>query len=288
MRGGCGLRIFNARILLAVVGITAGAALLLAGLAAFGVYVQTLFDVMDQADRSPIFWYLVFVEAGVVLTVIGGFFVVLGVWTYRDPQVHLAFLGGSLLALLMVGIVAGVYVAVERGETERARKQRTQARAVRRELARTMHRLERLEVVRLGDDGFTAELTASGERTGTYRWTLIVASGGTEFLRETDMLKLEAGDTTFRHRVAYRDLFRTCNVLADFSRVPVCVDGTGARTFWTVEARLRLRNEVLPPGPVSVGPGWDRSSKRTQLVLDTFTQDGTVDVREARRPPEVR
>lgn len=277
----------DARTLLVAAGITVGAVLLLAGLAGLGFYVYTVIDVMGDADRSLIFWYLVFAEIGVGLLVAGGFFVGLAIWTHRDPEVHPVFLGGSLLALLMVGITGGVYLLVERESEKRARKHRAEARATRQELARTMHRLERLEVARLGEDGFTVRLAASGQRADTYRLTLTVASGRTEFLRTTEHLALAPGDTTFRRRVAYRDLFRTCDTLEDASRVAVCVDGAGTQDFWTVQARLTLRDEVSPGGPVSaaLGPDWDRSSKRTQLVLDTFTENGIVEVRGARREP---
>lgn len=281
------MRFLNARTLLVAAGITVGAVFLLAGLAGLGFYAYTVIDVMDGADRSLIFWYLVFAEAGVVLLGAGGFFVGLAVWTHRDPDLHSVFLGGSLLALLVVGIAGVGYLLVEWESEERARKRWARTHATRQKLARTMHRLERLEVTRLGEDGFTVQLAASGQRADTYRLTLTVSSGRTEFLRATEHLVLASGDTSFRRRVAYRDLFKTCDTTAEASRVPVCVDGAGARTFWTVEARLTLRDEASPGGPVSVelDPAWDRSSKRVQLMLDTFTENGTVDVREARRKP---
>lgn len=275
----------GARTLLAVVAGFVGVVLFVLGLASLGVYVHTVLEVMDAADRSPIFWYLVFVVIGLILVVVGSYFLVLGVWTYRNPETSLTLVGGSLVVLLLAATGIAGYVVIEQKSTEQRRRRRAHRQALREELERSMHRLEGLEVARLGDDGFTVELSVSGRRAGPYRLTLVVSEAHTEFLRKTEVLELAAGDTTLRRRIAYRDLFRTCDTVADSSRVPVCVDGTGARSFFAVTARLTLKDAALSGDPVNVGPGWNRSSKRTELTLDTFTEDGTVTVREARREP---
>lgn len=273
------------RILLAAAAGLLGAVLILAGLWAIGAYVATLIEVWDAPDRSAIFWHLVFVEAGVVLLVLGGYFLVLGIRTGRNPDASLALVGGSLGVLLLAGVLLGLYVTLEDRMVRRQRRERRQVQAALQERQRTMHRLRRLEVANLDEEGFTVELAASGRRSGTYDLNLSVRSDRVEFLRRSESLRLGADTAVLRRRIEYRDLFRTCDTVADPSRVPVCVDGVGARSFFTVEARLTLTGPDLPGEFLNVGPDWNQTTRRVEVVLDTLRRDGTVTVQKAARRP---
>ncbi len=74
------------RKLLPVVSIAVGIILMITGFFGLVSYIVTLFESLNLADQSLIFWYLPFFLFGIVFLIIGILFIVMGFKSFRGNE----------------------------------------------------------------------------------------------------------------------------------------------------------------------------------------------------------
>ena len=102
--------------LLSVISIAAGIILIITGLFGIVSYIVTLFESLNLADQSLIFWYLPFLLLGIVFLIIGILYIVMGLKSlsgneaaYKTTKVLLIILSFIILILVVLVIVNSTF-----------------------------------------------------------------------------------------------------------------------------------------------------------------------------------
>lgn len=278
----------RSRQIISISCIITGVLLVIAGLICIGVYVVTVSDVWSEPDRSPIFWYLVFVFAGLILIATGTFFIITGIRAYRDEESELRKAGyalgifGTFLLLLITSAIYSEWSA------DRRRSEMQQHRDRLSKLGSTMHTISNVEISDFNDRSFSFRIATSGKIRGTYSLRTKISSSQADFIESVEEITLDPGNTELTRHVTFERLFRKCFSEFRGKGMYECIENTEAQSFFTIELELAVVKSRGEPVTDSV---YDdtvlKSTGKAEFRTDTYAQNQTVTVKNF-RPVESR
>ena len=229
------------------VSIVLGVLLTAAGVAAIGFYIFSVVTVMDEPDRSLIFWYSVFLYFGLIISSLGAYFIVVG-WKATKGSKRAALLAQRSLLLFTIIVALLVIRYLWQGFEMKNEQAAYQAKMENfRALERRIHKIEQIEITDFGSNGFNLRLSTSGSLFGRYRIILRVRNTQALFLEKEQTLQLLDSRVKNTMEVSFEQLFQKCFDEFRNSNIYVCIPGAGtANTRFTVEARLFPTEATLP------------------------------------------
>jgi hypothetical protein len=106
----------NKQKLISIFSILSGIILALMGMLGIGVYLFSGIAVLDQPDKSIIFWYLPILFIGIILLCMAVYFIIIGLRShkgkdtdYRLAKNSLIILSVCFFILLVIGIVNSIF-----------------------------------------------------------------------------------------------------------------------------------------------------------------------------------
>ncbi|MDX1670980.1 MAG: hypothetical protein R3211_01460 [Balneolaceae bacterium] len=229
------------------VSIVLGVLLTAAGVAAIGFYIFSVVTVMDEPDRSLIFWYSVFLYFGLIISSLGAYFIVVG-WKATKGSKRAALLTQRSVLLFTIIVALLVIRYLWQGFEMKNEQAAYQAKMENfRALERRIHKIEQIEITDFGSNGFNLRLSTSGSLFGRYRIILRVRNTQALFLEKEQTLQLLDSRVKNTMEVSFEQLFQKCFDEFRNSNIYVCIPGAGtANTRFTVEARLFPTEATLP------------------------------------------
>lgn len=270
---------FNFKQFISICSVIAGAILTLLGLGSIGVYVYSVIQVMDQADRSIIFWYFILVIIGFFLIGVGIYFVIIGFRAYRGKKSDarlVTYSLGVLGTVLIVLILAGLY---NEKITEQQRAERLEQDQIIEHLQAEMHRIEQVKIEQFNENSFTFRISVSEGLEGDYVLHLKIYNSQAAFLEESKEITIDSGSTQIKRQVSFEQLFSKCADEYSDSNIYVCIENTGAKSFFTIESELTLiKDKENTISEIDDLAAILKSLGETEFALDTFTKNRTVQV----------
>jgi len=92
----------NKQKLISTFSILSGIILALMGMLGIGVYLFSGIAVLDQPDKSIIFWYLPILFIGITLLVIAVYFIIIGFKSFRGSESEYRLAKNSLMVLTVI------------------------------------------------------------------------------------------------------------------------------------------------------------------------------------------
>ena len=267
------------RKFIAISSVTVGVLLVLLGITSIGFYIYSVIDVLNKADKSIIFWYLVFVLIGITLVPAGIYFIWIGYKSSKEENyTGLAkYSLGGLGAIILVVILS---VTFREWSADKTRAERIKQEEVQKSLAAGMHHIERIEIDEFDQTGFSFSVHISEGEEGIYQLKTSIDDGQAVFLEEAEDIELDRSKTKATRYVSFEQLFQKCFDEFHESNIYVCIENTGAKSFFTLESQLilikdkqqkitHIKNNV---SMTSVG--------KTEFAMDTFTENMKVKVND--------
>jgi len=100
------------RKLLPAISVAVGITLSITGLFGLVSYIFTLFESLNQADQSLIFWYLPFLLFGFMFLIIGILYIVMGLKSFRGNEASYKTTKVLLIILFFIILILVVLVIV--------------------------------------------------------------------------------------------------------------------------------------------------------------------------------
>ena len=99
-------------------------------------------------------------------------------------------------------------------------------------------------------------------------------------MEEAEEIELDNSKTKLIRHVSFEQLFQKCFDEFQESNIYVCIDNTGAKSFFTLESQLTLIKDKQKKinnikNNVSL-----RSAEKTEFTMDTFTENMKVKVND--------
>lgn len=262
---------------IAISSIIAGVLLFLVGITSIGFYIYSVIDVLNKADRSIIFWHLIFVSMGITLVVLGIYFIWLGYTSSKKKNyVGLAkFSLGGIGAIIVVFALSGIF---SEWSADKTRSERIKQEEVQKSLAAEMHLIERIEIDEFDQTGFSFSVHISEGLKGSYQLKTSIDNRQTTFLEETEEVNLESTKTRFVRYVSFEQLFQKCFDEFLGSNIYVCIENAGTKSFFTLASQLTLikdEQQIITNLKNNVSL---TSVGKTKFSMDTFTKNGDVKV----------
>jgi len=263
------------------ISIAAGGILCLAGLASIGIYVYAVIQALDTADRSVIYWYLVFVFTGLTLIGIGIYFIIIGYRAKKNPPAadlaknSLMVLGAVITFLFITGIYNEL-------RTNEWRKLHNELEKSGKELEQNMHKISRLNIEKYDENGFMYSLNLTGNIEGRYTLATKIYNRQADFLTRSERIDLSPGTKNITRHISFERMFEKCFEEYVNRNIYVCVDNSGAESIFTLEVVVTLiRTDREDVGALEDIPNIRlNSSRETFIRIDTFTRKQHVEVNE--------
>jgi len=256
-----------------------GVVLFLLGIANIGFYVYSVVDAQDKADQSVIFWYLFFVFMGITLVCAGIYFIWIGYKSRKEENYAelVKYLLSGLAAVLVVMILAGTF---SEWSAAKKRSKRIEQEEVRNSLAAEMHHIDRIEINKFDQTGFSFSVHISEGLEGSYRLKTSIDNKQAVFLEEAEEVSLDNSKTRITRHISFEQLFQKCFDEFQGSNIYVCIENTGAKSLFTLKLQLiliedkeqiitKIRDEVMLT-----------STGKTEFSMDTFTKNRQVKVND--------
>lgn len=269
----------DSRKYIAACSIIAGILLFLLGITSIGFYIYSVIDVLgNKADQSVIFWHLVFVLVGISLAGTGSYFIWIGYKSFKKEDKYVKVVKhslGGLGALLIVLILSGIF---SKWSADKNRSERIKKEEIQNSLATEMHHIDRIEIDRFNQTGFNFSIHISGGMEGHYRLNTSISNRQAVFLEETEEVNINSSKTSITRRISFDQLFQKCFDEFRGSNIHLCIENTGAKSFFTLESRLILIKDK-DQRITNVRDGIELvSAGETEFSMDTFTKNGAVQV----------
>ena len=271
----------DSRKFLVAISIVVGIILFLLGIASIGFYIYSVVDALENADQSVIFWYLVFVLIGITLVAAGIYSIWIGYKSSKEENyaVLAKYSLGVLGAIIIVLILSGTF---SEWSADKTRSERMKQEEVQKSMAAEMHHIELIEIDEFDQTGFSFAVHISEGAEGSYLLKTSIDDGQAVFLEEAEEIELDSSKRKVIRYVSFEQLFQKCFDEFQGSNIYVCIENTGAKSFFTLESQLilikdkqqtiiNIRNNVRLT-----------SAGKTEFSLDTFTNDMEVKVNDFR------
>lgn len=265
------------RKFLAISAVISGVILIFLGTTSIGFYLYSVMDVLDNADHSAIFWYLIFVLIGIILAGLGIYFIRIGYMSYKDKNYT------GLTAYSLVGLAAIIITLIFTGtirewSADKMRSERLEQEDIHSSIAADRHHIEQVVIDAFDETGFRYSVHISEGAEGRYQLITTVADAQATFLKESEEIGLDSSGKKVIRYVSFEELFERCFGEFQESDMYACIENTGATTFFTLEAQLipikaqqqtmiNIRNDNRL---VSAG--------KAEFSLDTFTENMKVKI----------
>lgn len=267
----------TSRKFIAISAAILGVLLIFLGITSIGFYLYSVMDVQDNADQSAIFWYLIFVLIGIILAGTGIYFIRIGYMSYKDKNYT------GLTAYSLVGFAAIIITLIFTGtirewSTDKMRSERLEQEDIHSSIAADMHHIEQVVIDAFDETGFRYSVHISEGAEGRYQLITTVSDGQATFLKESEEIGLERSGKKVIRNVSFEELFESC--LGEFqdSDMYVCIENTGATTFFTLESQLI---PIKGQQQTMTGLRYDNrlvSVGKAEFSLDTFTENMEVKI----------
>lgn len=265
----------------AITSIVAGVLLFVLGIASIVFYIYSVVDAPDKANQSVIFWYFVFVLIGITLVAAGFYLIWIGYKSRKDDnyaalaKYSLGLIGAIIIVLILTG-------TFREWSVDKTRSEIINQEEVLKSLTAEMHHIEQIKIDEFDQTGFSFEVHISEGAEGSYRLETSIDDGQAIFLENTEEIKLESSKTKIIRYVPFDELFQKCFDEFMKSNMYVCIENTGARTFFTLESQLILiKNKQQTINNIRNNESLTSAGK-TEFSLDTFTKGKEVKVSDFR------
>lgn len=269
----------ESRTFVAAGSIIAGIVLFLLGIASIGFYIYSVVDVLDKADQSVIFWYLVLVFIGITMVSAGTYFIWIGYKSRKEEKyAGLAkYSLGGLGAVLVILILAGIF---SEWSADKTRSEIIKQEEIQKSLAAGMHHIERIEIDKFDQTGFSFSVHISEGEEGIYRFKTSIANKQAVFLEKTEEVSLDSSKTRITRYISFKQLFQKCFDEFRGSNIYICIENTGSKSFFTLESQLIL----ITDDQQTITDIRDKvtltSDGKTEFSMDTFTKNMEVKVND--------
>lgn len=266
------------RKFIAVCSIIAGVLLFLLGITSIGFYIYSVIDVLDKADQSVIFWHLVFVFMGIALVGTGSYFIWIGYKSHKGEEKYkelAKYSLGGLGAVLIVLILSGIF---SEWSADKKRFERIKEEEMQKSLAAEMHHIDRIEIDEFNQTGFSFSVHISDGMEGSYRLSTSIYNRQAVFLEKTEEVSLTSSKTRITRFISFNQLFQKCFDEFQGSNIYVCIEYTGAKSFFTLESQLILIKDKEQKITKLRDKIELTSAGKTEFSMDTFTKNQEVEV----------
>ena len=269
------------RKFIAISSITAGVLLFLLGIASIGFYIYSVVDALEKADQSVIFWYLIFVLMGITLVAAGIYLIWIGYKSSKEEN----YAGLTKYSLVVLGAIIVVLIlsgTFSEWSADKARSERIKQEEVQKSLEAEMHHIELIEIDEFDLTGFSFAVHISEGTGGSYHLKTSIDDGQAVFLEETEEIELDSSKKKVIRYVSFEQLFQKCFDEFQGSNIYVCIENTGAKSFFRLESQLILikdKQQTITNIRNNVSL---TSAGKTEFSLDTFTKDMEVKVDDFR------
>lgn len=263
------------------ISITAGGVLCLAGIGFIGVYVYSVIQALDTADRSVIYWYLVFVFTGLTLIGFGIYFIIIGYRAMKDSRAaelarnSLMVLGAVITFLF----ITGIYNQLRTNEWQ---MQHTELEKAGKKLEQGMHKITRLNIEQSDENGFRYSYDLTGNIEGHYTLATRIYNRQADFFTRSEMVTLSPGTKNITGRISFERMFEKCFDEYANRNIYVCIDNSGAESIFTLEVNVTLtRTGQKNVNALKEVPNIRlESSRELDIRIDTFTRNQRVIVKK--------
>lgn len=265
------------RKFIVISSIIVGVIMLLLGLASNIFYIYSVIHVLDTPDQSIIFWYLVFVFIGIALITVGIYFIWIGYKSNKEEiYIGLAkYIFGGFGAIIVILILL---ISFREWTSRKTSTQKINQEYVKKSLAAKMYIIERIEIDEFDQTGFSFSVHIAEGEEGSYWLRTSIDDGQAVFLEKVEEVELNNSESVISRSVSFEQLFQKCFNEFRESNIYVCIENTGATSFFTLESQLilirdkqqKITNTKNKEGLISVG--------KTKFTMDTFTENMEVKV----------
>ncbi|HMB97531.1 MAG TPA: hypothetical protein VKM36_03550 [Balneolaceae bacterium] len=267
------------RKFIAIISIIAGVLSFLLGAASIGFYIYSVVDALEKADQSAIFWYFVFVLVGITLVAAGIYFIWIGYKSQKDENyAGLAkYSLGGLAVIIVVFILSGTF---RDWSADKTRSERIKQEEVEKSLEAGMHHIELIEVDEFDQTGFSFSVHISEGAEGGYRLKTSIDDGQAVFLEKAEEIELGSSKTKVIRYVSFEQLFQKCFDEFQESNIYVCIENTGAKSFFTLESQLILSKDKQQTITNIRNNEELISTGKIEIAMDTFTENMEVKIND--------
>lgn len=269
----------DSRKFLTAISIFVGIVLLLLGVASIGFYIYSVVDALDKVDQSVIFWYLVFVLIGFKL-VAGGIYLIWTGYKSRKEENYAVLAKYSLGVLGTIIIVMMLFGTFSEWSADKTLSDRVMQEEVQKSLAAEMHQIERIVIDEFDQSGFSFAVHISEGAKSNYRLETSIGDDQAVFLEEAEEIQLDSSKTKVIRYVSFEQLFQKCFDEFQGSNIYVCIENTGAKSFFTLESQLILTKDKQQKITNISNNVSLTSAGKTEFSLDTFTENMEVKVND--------
>lgn len=268
----------DSRKFIAACSIIAGVLLCLLGITSIGFYIYSVIESFNEADQSVIFWYLIFVIMGITLVGTGGYFIWIGYQSHKGEETYAGLAKYSLSGLGTILIILILFGIFSERAADKRRSERIKEEEIQKFLTDEMHHIDQIEIDEFNKTGFSFSVHISDGMEGNYRLNTSIYNSQAVFLEETKEVSLGSPKTRITRRISFDRLFQKCFDEFKESNIYVCIEGTGAKSFFTLESQLILIKDKEQRITQIRDKAELVSVEKTEFSMDTFTKNRQVEV----------